>query len=695
MSLDAIFTTILNMSITSSYVIVGVIILRFFLKKTPKKYSYALWSFVLIRLISPVFIKTRFSFLSFLKPNKTVTHIPYNIGYMDKPKIDVGINSVSRAISDTLPESTPQSSVNPLQVIMAIMEFVWIIGIIFLVIYAVISYIKIARRISTATHVTENIFETDMIDTPFIFGLVYPKIYIPTNLAINKLDYILLHEKTHIQRYDHVIKTFSYLVLIIHWFNPLVWIAFILMTKDMEMSCDECVIEKMGKQAKANYATYLLSFAIDEKKIGNVIPLAFGENNLKTRIKNIMNYKKRGFWITIACVIIVIIAGVIFITNPKTKAEPKSYEETLYSYKTPYVGDNSKVSNIVQNLPLPEGYVYNGIELQTNKKPYGVTVKYKHESKNVVTLDGDSLYNLLYRNSIIMFSLIENVDYIEFKSEINTKTFTKDMADELIGKDVYSLSKDIDTFKQFINTLAIDTSLKNSMKGLELYVWKNKELTKNNDIYFTLLIGTNVNKTEEQIYDINAATNDMNKINAMLSEYTGETYLSVQYLNIDNFTRQEIEEITQKIQMHTRTHSISMGPTNDTMLIPQDGDDTVTTSDKEIGDTVEDLLKIICSSPSHSSATSAYVKEHQNEYDKIVSMGIPALDYITTILEKDDYGLRGNIAYLLSEDIYATMNNDLVNLSDKDKVALFDARKIIDDWIDDMGYPTKDNEKTK
>lgn len=614
---------------------------------------------------------------------------------MDKPKVDVGINSISKAISNTLPHATPESSVNPMQVIMSIMALIWVIGIACLLIYAAISYFKIAKRISTATHVTDNIFETDMIDTPFIFGLVNTKIYIPTNISIKKLDYILLHEKTHIKRYDHIVKSLSYLVLILHWFNPLVWISFILMTKDMEMSCDESVIEQKGKETKANYATYLLSFAIDDKKIGNVIPLAFGENNLKTRIKNIMNYKKRGFWITIACVIVVLITGIVFISNPRIIAAPKSSKETLYSYMTPYVGDSSKVSNIVRNLDNLEGLVYDGIELHTQQEPYGITVNYKFEydktTSILIAIEDDALYNFFYRNSIIMFSLIGNVDYIEFNTydDNNIQTFTRDMADEYMGQDVRILAKNFDAFKQFFDTLAVDIALENPMKGLELYVWKNSELTGNDDTYYTLLTGTNINKTDNQIYDLDVATNDINEINAMLSKYKRETYLSIQQMNEVDFTKQEMEEIANKIHMPTDNYLMSIG------VLVRDDNDTVTIGETEISDIVEENLEIICSSPATSSATGDYIKEHKDEYDKIVSMGIPSLNYLAPILEKDDYGLRGNIAYLLCEDIYSLMTSEMVSLSDEDKVVLFDARKILDDWAKDMSYTTKDYEETK
>lgn len=187
-TLQVLFTTVLNMSITASFVAIGVLCVRLILKKMPKVFSYALWSAVLIRLVFPVSFTSTLSFLSMIKPGTQQTsgalaYVPYNIGLMQTPGIDVGINSLNKAVNSSLPQAIHTASVNPMQIMMAILSIVWVVGVALLILYSIISYLKVIKIINTATLVKDEIFETDRIVTPFVCGFIKPKIYIPTDIS--------------------------------------------------------------------------------------------------------------------------------------------------------------------------------------------------------------------------------------------------------------------------------------------------------------------------------------------------------------------------------------------------------------------------------------------------------------------------------------------------------------------------------
>lgn len=322
--MTTLFIAILNMSITASYVALAVIVIRMLLKKAPKVFSYSLWLAVLIRLVFPFSFNSAFSFLSFLKPNAqantgVMEYVPLNIGLMQTPAVDVGSSGINRLVNSSLPPASPYTSINPMQITMAIAELIWCIGVVVLLIYCVISYLKVINNVRTATLVRENIFETDRITTPFVCGFIKPKIYVPIGLKDDELSYILAHEQTHIQRLDYLIKPFAFLVLIVHWFNPLMWVSFTLMSKDMEMSCDESVIRKMGNQVKGGYSKSLLTLSVTKRGLMSGSPLAFGESNIHSRIKNVLHYKKPAFSVVVATCLVTLIFIMGFTANPAYK----------------------------------------------------------------------------------------------------------------------------------------------------------------------------------------------------------------------------------------------------------------------------------------------------------------------------------------------------------------------------------------
>lgn len=300
------------MSLTASYVIIIVMVIRLLLKRCPKIFSYALWSVVLFRLICPFSIEGTYS----LMPVNTQA-VKSDIIYSESPQINTGIAVVDRTLNFSLPTPiTPVVSINPMQIWVFIGELIWITGIILLGMYSFFSTVKLHRRLKFAIHYSENIYVVKGIQTPFVFGIIKPKIYLPLYLTEKEQEYIILHEQKHISRFDHIIKLFAFFVLCVYWFNPLVWIAFFLMGEDMELSCDESVIKQLGSGIKKEYSSSLLSLSTRRRIVGGS-PLAFGENNTKSRIKNVLNYKKPSFWVIIVTAIVVVALGVGLMMNPK------------------------------------------------------------------------------------------------------------------------------------------------------------------------------------------------------------------------------------------------------------------------------------------------------------------------------------------------------------------------------------------
>lgn len=310
--MDKLFLTILNMSLTGAFVIAAICLARLSLKKAPKIISYCLWAVAGFRLVFPFSIESAFSLIPF----KAQT-IPSDIAMQSIPRIDSGIPFVNNAVSRILPAATPTARVNPLQIWTTIGALVWFIGVAVMLIYSVVSFIILKRKMREAAHIEANIYEAGNIKSPFVLGVFKPEIYLPIGLSGQEKSYILLHEQTHIRRHDHIVKFAAYFILCLHWFNPLVWVAFLLMGVDMELSCDERVLKEIGSEIKKDYSLLLLSLATERRIIGGS-PLAFGEGGVKGRIINVLNFKKPSRVIIVAAVMLAAVLSVGFAVNRAT-----------------------------------------------------------------------------------------------------------------------------------------------------------------------------------------------------------------------------------------------------------------------------------------------------------------------------------------------------------------------------------------
>lgn len=308
------FIAVLNMSLTASFVALAVMIVRLLLKKAPKVFSYALWILVLFRLICPFTIQSALSLIP-VKPQA----IPKSIVYSQAPVINSGIpfidNRVNVAITNSVSQANPASSVSPIQTLMLVLACVWLVGIGVLLGYSLVSYYRLKYHLRTAIPVQGNIYETDRIKTAFVMGIISPKIYLPVGLSRMEFEYIVKHEQTHIKRFDYLIKPLAFIAVCVHWFNPVVWVSYIFAMGDMEMSCDESVIKGFGADIRADYSTSLL--LLSAKRSGLLSPLAFGETGVKARIRNVLNYRKPAFWVSTAAVVAIIAAAVVLLPNVK------------------------------------------------------------------------------------------------------------------------------------------------------------------------------------------------------------------------------------------------------------------------------------------------------------------------------------------------------------------------------------------
>ena len=311
--MSAVFLKLLNLSITASWLILAVILARFLLKKAPKWISCVLWVLVAIRLVCPFSLE---SALSLVPSSETVntTHFPA------RPYIQSGVDVIDNAANDYLGShyfegvtvAPSDSLTNPINVI----SIIWIIGMAAMLLYALISYIRLKKSVGASVPVRDNILACDEAKSPFILGIIKPVIYVPSSMTDPTLDYVITHEAAHIKRHDHWWKPFGFLLLAIYWFNPLCWLAYILLCRDIEMACDEKVIRDMDKGNVAEYSQALLDCSFPRRRIA-ACPLAFGEVGVKERVKSVLNYKKPAFWIIVVAVLACIIVAVCFMTNPK------------------------------------------------------------------------------------------------------------------------------------------------------------------------------------------------------------------------------------------------------------------------------------------------------------------------------------------------------------------------------------------
>lgn len=314
----AVFLKLLNLSISASWLVLAVLVLRLVSKRSPKWMNVLLWGIVALRLVLPFSVE---SALSLIPSAETVS--PAAVQFDPAPTITSGVSVIDNAVNPSLSEhfsAVPTASVNPLYVWTEIAGWVWLIGLGAMLLYALVSYLRLRRRVSVSLPIQDHIYLCDAISSPFILGVVKPHIYLPSGLDEVQRQNVLSHERAHLARRDHWWKPLGFALLAVYWFNPVLWLAYALLCRDIELACDERVIRTMDESAVKTYSTVLLACSM-LRKAAITCPLAFGEVGVKERVKNALHYKKPAFRVVAASVAVCVVVAVCFLTNPPTDTD--------------------------------------------------------------------------------------------------------------------------------------------------------------------------------------------------------------------------------------------------------------------------------------------------------------------------------------------------------------------------------------
>lgn len=457
--LNSLFIQILNMSITAGYCIAAVLLIRLLFRKAPRKYLYLLWLVVAFRLICPVSMSTDFSLFNLEQFSESrpmtdlgnMQYIPEQIIRMEGPEVHTGLKAADRLVNQQIPRVSAEVKIHgiplknmlytyglqPVGVLLTLGKYVWAAGMAVFLAYFMVSMWRLKRSVRTAVKAETGVWECDDLSSPFTMGIFHPRIYLPCHLSGEQRKMILLHEQYHIYRRDHLFKLLAFLLLAVYWFHPLVWAAWFGMCKDMEMSCDEKVLEMLGEEQKKAYGLTLLAFAVDRRS-GSRMPLGFGEHDVKSRIKHTLNFRKPTVWAGAAAVIAIAAVLVLFGTNAVKKdgtgqdhasavseteasnGDDSEIAQKLYNARNAYVGDVSAdgrlLGVIAEALPdtLAASVRYT-IELQTSAEPY--------EFHFVVEdhLKGDPYRYGVAAPSVLMLALTDNLGIVQWNYEIGSE----------------------------------------------------------------------------------------------------------------------------------------------------------------------------------------------------------------------------------------------------------------------------------
>jgi beta-lactamase regulating signal transducer with metallopeptidase domain len=407
--MESLFISVLNMSIIASYVIAAIMLVRLFLKKAPKTFSYALWAIAGLRLSVPFTIESIFSLMPFKsQPISQTAALGEKVSFGSSAEAALkaigdaangGLGTITVHLGKTADGNPITTSAYHFEVWLMFGSYIWIIGAALLLIYSVISIILLKLRLHSATPMGGNLYEVWNLKTPFVLGFIRPKIYIPPVLSEEEKSYIILHEQTHIKHFDHIVKMIAFLLLCVHWFNPFVWAAFLFMSADMEMSCDERVLKEIGIKIKHGYSASLLSLATRRRQI-NPSPLAFGEGNLKGRIKNILNFKKPAIWVIAVSILLVAVLIIGFTTNRPSANRPSADGSSdLEDYELP---GNSNNHNLTLNdvrvlaekgkeLKFEDLTDFSGADVSSNTSYHLMVYTVKGGYRLIVRTDGNQI----------------------------------------------------------------------------------------------------------------------------------------------------------------------------------------------------------------------------------------------------------------------------------------------------------------
>lgn len=483
--LSDLFFSLLKINAMATIVAVIVLALKYVLKKcgASRKLLFPLWIIIALRFVCPDFIESNFSLFNIFdnpiseekqiainnnQTNITNTNnfIPTDMDFNTDNAVtnNTVINAEINEIQTIIPsESIVKEQSNKLE-ITEILMLVWIAGSSGMILYALISYLKLKKTVMFAVRKDEGYYETDMISTPCVLGIIKPKIYLTLNLTEKEKKYILTHENIHIRRKDYFTKFIAYMILTIHWVNPISWILFKMFVNDMEMLCDEESIKKLGNENKVGYMESLIS--LSSRNMKNILPcpIAFSENNTEKRVKNMIKYKKSGIIISVIALVVCIIIAAICLTN-KNKHEITNLAEDIYSYNNALLGNAPKMRSLVSLIPFDKNIEISTIELDTETattKEMGIIVNIDKLTSEEITGMNDVI-----KHSKIFLSLVKNADFIQYNYISNEKNSSLQIPRMYFNEDLSVYTESYETFKNFIENREDALNIRNEKVNLE------------------------------------------------------------------------------------------------------------------------------------------------------------------------------------------------------------------------------------
>lgn len=360
--MEALFLKLVNMSINASWLVLAVLVLRFVLRKAPKSILCSLWAMVALRLMLPVSFKSIFSLIPSAEP------LSEEFLYAATPQLNTGVASVDQILNPIIAENlTPAElvSANPTQIYSFIFSRLWILGMVLMLLYLLVSYFVLRKKVQVCIRLDNTVRLCDHIDSPFILGIIRPEIYLPSNLDPVTTAHVLAHEQAHLKRRDHWWKPLGFVLLSVYWFHPVLWLAYILLCRDIEQACDEKVVQTLDLDGKKSYSLALLQCSAPRKLI-TACPLAFGEVGVKKRIKSILHYKKPAFWIVLTAVIAGIVVAVCFLTDPvaesKNPGQPVVADARMAPGTYAPISSETETEREHNSLSLAQAYRYDVTE---------------------------------------------------------------------------------------------------------------------------------------------------------------------------------------------------------------------------------------------------------------------------------------------------------------------------------------------
>ena len=451
-----LFLRVVELSWQAGVLALAVMLARLALRRAPKWAVCMLWALVAVRLIVPVSLQSRVSLQAEQSPvTAALEQLPQT-----QETADAILPSGGEVLTPVQPVGTVTSA-EPVQVARPVMTVevltaVWLAGAAVMLAYMLVSYLRLYRQVRTAVRVEDNVCRCDRWGTPFVLGMLRPRIYIPAGLDEADLSQVLAHERSHIRRGDHVVKPLAFLLLTLHWFNPVLWAAYVLLGRDMENACDERVLRTLDGAGRAAYSRALVACAVRQRPAA-VCPLAFGETAVKERVKNAMSYRKPALWAAVLLLIAAAVIGVCFLTSPQRQQPAAGGDwdaETLYAMRTPYVGDNSAVSGLLSAIGLDKmgendwSFV---LRLDTEQEPYGLTLCYTSEYETVVGT-GSTWAQQMKAGSYLAMALIDNLEWVAW--QVDGAGLGKVSDDGVY--DIAAARQSVDGLRQLIDELEAD-----------------------------------------------------------------------------------------------------------------------------------------------------------------------------------------------------------------------------------------------